>query len=617
MLNNTRFLQWFARACGMKLAQGSSISNVRGCIPDLVEIGDTSFLANPCFVGVPIVQHGMFSVGPVKIGEVSLKSHETSFVTVSFRRETKTVASIHPILLTIIALTMILPAIFTLSQFVLGGNNSFYPINCVVPDNTTVAVNTSCPPPGAPPGGIWVGHPAVRIADNVATPHPHGKLRDEIFFFASEVLIVFVPAVFMAFTILTWIYLWIYFVFGSGLIPDDDRLIAFCGGVLLVPLKLFWGLISGFFAKVTLSGFTTVPIEKNVDFWDPLCYRWRVYHKVWAFFLIPVMLKDFSGSRWMNRLLNLVTMAEIEDDVLIVHHGVFRDHDYVRVRRGATVNEACIFRTHTFEDWRLKFGFVDIGPKSVVLPSTTVMFGVQTAKRCLILPNALVLKGDKLADDTIVGGIPAAPKKNVLPSGVESHLEDESDDEEPVKTRSHLDRYLDRFEAKTPNRSVKLRVWVDPTKKKITIDSKTKYQVPMPVIKESSESDGLLRRSQWRDNKNDESSGLFRRSQSKSAKKRRSKVDEMESGELDGSTEEDETNGSSPQSSLDDQVSSLDEDDRSQYSFESEEDDDEDLSSVEEFDDEQEFGAIWTGDEKKSRKGKSKQRHDEEMGMVV
>eukprot|EP00522_Entomoneis_paludosa_P005036 CAMPEP_0172472556 /NCGR_PEP_ID=MMETSP1065-20121228/68396_1 /TAXON_ID=265537 /ORGANISM="Amphiprora paludosa, Strain CCMP125" /LENGTH=2003 /DNA_ID=CAMNT_0013230703 /DNA_START=85 /DNA_END=6096 /DNA_ORIENTATION=+ len=379
MLNNTRFLQWFAMACGMKMGEGSSISNVRGCIPDLVTIGETTFLANPTFLGVPVVQNGMFHVGRVNIGDN-----------------------------------------------VLAGNNSFFPINCNVPNDTTIAVNTSCPDEGAPSGGIWVGHPAQRISDNVVTPHPHGKLHDRFFMFMSEVMIVFIPAIFFAFTILTWLYLWVFLVHTSGLIPDNRALQALFGGILLLPLRAFWAIVAGLFAKVTLSGFTRVPVTKEVGFWDPLCYRWRIYHKVWAFFVIPTLLKDFSGCIWTNRLINLLTMAEIEEDVLIVHHGVFRDHDFVRVRKGATINESCIFRTHTFEDWILKFGFVDVGPKSVVMPSTTLMFGVVTAENCTILANSLLLKGDKLSADTIVAGIPAAPKKNIVPEGLEE------DEEEPL-----------------------------------------------------------------------------------------------------------------------------------------------------------------------------------------
>ena len=115
----------------------------------------------------------------------------------------------------------------------------------------------------------------------------------------------------------------------------------------------------------------------------------------------------------------LLTLAHIEKDELIVHHGPFKDHNNVRVCKGATINESVMLRTHTFEDWKLKFDFVEIGQNSVVLPSSMVMFGVATGPRSTVLTNSLVLEGESLAADSIAAGIPAVPVKHwVRGSGV-------------------------------------------------------------------------------------------------------------------------------------------------------------------------------------------------------
>lgn len=318
---------------------------------------------------------------------------------------------------------------------VLVGNNSCFPINSSVPDDTTIAVNTGAPPDDAPAGGVWVGNPPVRITDNVVVPHVQGSIWDRALMFTSEVLIIFIPGTLWALTILTWLYLFVYLVYTLDLIGHPVWQTAF-GSMLLVVLRATWAIIGGFLARVIQSGFTRTPVEKNVGYWHSLCYRWRIYNKIWAFFLIPMLLKDFSGCMWMNRIVTLLTMAEIEEDVLIVHHGLFKDHDYIKVRKGATINESVILRTHSFEDWRLKFGFVEIGPNNVVYPCSTIMFGSVTGDACTIVSNSLMLKGDELAAGTITAGIPSVPVKNKEPE----NLEEENDliQVKPNKTHRNI-----------------------------------------------------------------------------------------------------------------------------------------------------------------------------------
>ena len=258
-LNNTRFLQWFARAAGMKLSKTSHISNVKGCIPDLVTIGDHSFLANPCFLGVPVVRNNMFHVGTVNIG-----------------------------------------------SDVLMGNNACLPINSSCPSNSTIAVNTGAPPSDAAPGGVWVGHPAVRITDNVIVPFTSGRMIDRIIMFLSEVLIIFIPAALWACTVLTWLYLFVYLVFTLGIISNSTIAQTAFGASLLIPLRAIFAVLGGFLVRVIQSGFTRTPKAQTVGYWHSLCYRWRIYNKVWAFFVLPMLMDDFSGSVWMNRIVCLL-----------------------------------------------------------------------------------------------------------------------------------------------------------------------------------------------------------------------------------------------------------------------------------------------------------------------
>jgi hypothetical protein len=61
----------------------------------------------------------------------------------------------------------------------------------------------------------------------------------------------------------------------------------------LIPIRVAWAIIAGLFVRVLFSGFARNAEEKNVGYWDPLCYRWRIYNKVWAFYLFPMRIDDF------------------------------------------------------------------------------------------------------------------------------------------------------------------------------------------------------------------------------------------------------------------------------------------------------------------------------------
>jgi len=284
-----------------------------------------------------------------------------------------------------------------------------------VSDRIILGVNTVSPPPGAK-HGIWVGVPPVRLVDYEDVPFPEGTWCDEIIMFISEVGIVFIPGFFWTLAILSWLFLFVGLTTPLGLnlfdimnFPVRVLVHSLVAGCILVAMRTIWGVIAGFCARFIFAGCVSKPKEQNLSYWSAVCYRWRIYNKIWAFFIIPMLIDGFNGSMIMNFLVSLLSLATIESDVLISHYGVFKDHNYIKIRKGATINEACILRTHTFEDWRLKFGVVEIGAGSTIHSSSTVMFGSTTLQGCTIMPNSLVLKGETIPADSYFAGIPAIP----------------------------------------------------------------------------------------------------------------------------------------------------------------------------------------------------------------
>ena len=152
----------------------------------------------------------------------------------------------------------------------------------------------------ATPEGVWVGHHPLRIIENVVVPFVPGSVFERVMMVVSEVGIIFVPETFWALTILLWLYLFAFVAFTLDVIHDNAVIQAIFGAALLVPIRAGW---AGLTARVIFSGLARKPEKKSVSYWDPLCDGWRIYNKIWAFYLIPMLLDDFSGCMWMNRII--------------------------------------------------------------------------------------------------------------------------------------------------------------------------------------------------------------------------------------------------------------------------------------------------------------------------
>merc|ERR1712196_18234 len=87
------------------------------------------------------------------------------------------------------------------------------------------------------------------------------------------------------------------------------------------------------------------------------------------------LLKSLASTRWVNRVVGLISRGEVAPTALVIGLGAWRDLDLVRIADGAVVDEAVVFRTHTFENWELQFGQVTIGEDVAVGTNSELMPG--------------------------------------------------------------------------------------------------------------------------------------------------------------------------------------------------------------------------------------------------
>ena len=80
----------------------------------------------------------------------------------------------------------------------------------------------------------------------------------------------------------------------------------------------------------------------------------------------------------------------------------------------AVISDETVFRTHTFEDWKLKFEKVTVGKGCVIRPSTTLMGGSVIGDHAIVEANTLVMKNEFITPGAIVGSIPAKTIGSVI-----------------------------------------------------------------------------------------------------------------------------------------------------------------------------------------------------------
>jgi non-ribosomal peptide synthetase-like protein len=115
-INGTLLFPVWLRWAGMKIGRGCEISTIIDTIPELIEVGPESFLADGIYLGCPRVHRGMVTLGPVRLGK---KTYLGNYVLIAGGQ--------------------------TIPNEVLIGI-------CTAPDDTRIR-----------PGTSWFGHPAFEL----------------------------------------------------------------------------------------------------------------------------------------------------------------------------------------------------------------------------------------------------------------------------------------------------------------------------------------------------------------------------------------------------------------------------------------------------------------------
>jgi non-ribosomal peptide synthetase-like protein len=350
----TGSLLWHAwlRRAGMRFGRGSEASSIIDTIPELVEVGPESFLADGIYLGGPRIHRGVVTLAPVILGKNTYL-----------------------------------------------GNNAVIPAGVTLPDNILLGVSTVADESAIRPGTNWFGQPPFELpkrevieCDRRYTYAPVwiryvNRLCWEYLRFALPLvpfmlLLVWLKLLTMAEDVVSLPTLLF------GVIPALE--FGFVVAIVMFGVGLKWALLGR-----VKSG--THPL------WSCWCYRWEFHYVAWDLYVAPA-LAILEGTLILNSILRLMGLRIGKGVVLGPGFGAIIDHDMLEFEDGATVS--CMFQAHTFEDRVLKIDYVKIRRHASVGVSTVLLYGADIGDHTYVLPHSVVMKRERLLPYRAYAGAP-------------------------------------------------------------------------------------------------------------------------------------------------------------------------------------------------------------------
>ena len=368
LLNNTRhlllpfyatlFLPQYLRLLGAKIGRSVEISTAMYIMPDLLTLGDGSFLADACIVGGHRIHRGSIDICSNTVGR-------RAFI----------------------------------------GNSALLPAGIDVGDNGLIGV-MSTPPADmtrTPDGTRWLGSPGFELplTQQVASfgdDQTFNPTRKLVFVRTSiEILRILLPGFILATDLILFC---VAIALGYKALPLWA--VVLFAPVLALVLSIVAIVIVGAL-KMLLMG-TFKPTVKPL--W--CSYVWLnevvngLYETIAAAAMTPLM-----GTPFISPCLRIMG-CKIGRWVFL-ETTLFSEFDLVYIGDYAALNLGSTIQTHLFEDRVMKSDYLRIGPECSVGNMTVILYGTTMLPRSSLAPLSVLMKGEILPAGSRWSGIPTRP----------------------------------------------------------------------------------------------------------------------------------------------------------------------------------------------------------------
>jgi non-ribosomal peptide synthetase-like protein len=354
----TVYAPFWYRLLGAKVGRDAEISSALGLIPDMLTLGDETFIADAVMLGDEKIDGGWMTMKPTVVGR-------RSFV----------------------------------------GNGAYVPDGTVLPENVLIGVHSTAPANDRMRGGdTWLGSPPIHLParekaagyDDTMTFRPSrwrrlGRGLVEAFRIVAPHAIVIA----VGYTIVNHVMP----MAGAGQWGQVVAYLTVAGllygvGTFLFVAALKWTLL-GRYRK------TSVPM------WTPFVWVSEAVTNLYEGVAVPNFLRYLRGTPLLPVAMNLLGTK--------IGRGVYLDttditeFDCVRIGDHSELNALSCPQTHLFEDRIMKIDEVRIGERVTLCARSAVLYSAVVCDNVRLGPLTLVMKGEFIPPASSWRGCPAAP----------------------------------------------------------------------------------------------------------------------------------------------------------------------------------------------------------------
>ena len=354
----TLYAPWWYRLLGAKVGRDAEISSALGVVPDMLTLGDETFIADAVMLGDEHIDGGWMTMRPTVISK-------RSFV----------------------------------------GNGAYVPDGTTLPEGVLIGVHSSAPAnERMRSGDTWLGSPPLHLPAREETSGFPERLT-----FKPAISRRLVRGIIEGFRIVAphaivtsvgyTIVLRVMPLAGDGQWMNVVSYLTVSGllyglGTFLFVVVLKW-LLMGRYQK------------RSTPMWTPFVWLSEAVTNLFEGIAVPNFMRYLRGTPWLPVAFRLLGCK--------IGKGVYMDttditeFDCVSIGDYSELNALTCPQTHLFEDRIMKIDHVQIGSRVYLGPRAAVLYSAEVGDGAWLGPLTLVMKGENIPAASRWSGCPAAP----------------------------------------------------------------------------------------------------------------------------------------------------------------------------------------------------------------